>query len=58
MAKKKKQIIMMTKGKAFRLLFFLLITAGGFVLSNHNADCSSFGWGYAFGLAAMASLTG
>ncbi|MFA5646270.1 MAG: hypothetical protein WDA18_07955 [Candidatus Ratteibacteria bacterium] len=58
MAKKKKQLIVFTKGKAFRLLFFILFTAGGFFLSRYNAEYSTFGWGYAFGLVAMVSLTG
>lgn len=61
MAKKMKHGLEMprlTKAKGIRLLIFAALTALGFVLAARVPAFSSFGWGYTFGMAAMAALTG
>ena len=47
-----------TKGKLLRLLFFVVLTAAGFVLNSYVPSFQSFGWGYTFGMIGMAILIG
>jgi hypothetical protein len=62
MAKKKKQKIpympKLTKQKMIRLAIFAVITTAGFLLNNYVSQVQTFGWGFTFGMLAMASLTG
>jgi len=52
------KIPVFTRGKTFRLIFFIIITAVGFTLNRHLPGIGTFGWGYAFGMVCMAILTG
>ena len=48
----------LTKAKMIRLLVFAILTTAGFLLNAYVPEVRNFGWGYAFGMAAMAALTG
>jgi len=50
--------VKMTRGKVVRLIVFAVLTAVGFILNACVPSVRSFGWGYAFGMAGMAALTG
>jgi len=60
-AKTKKPVpyrVKMTKAKVVRLVIFAVVTAAGFTLNAYVPAVQHFGWGYAFGMAGMAALTG
>jgi len=48
----------LTKGKLIRLLLFIIFVTIGFTLNKYVPAVQTFGWGFAFGMVCMASLTG
>jgi len=62
MAKKKSvhgmKLPVFTKGKLFRLLFFMVIILLAIILHRFFPSVRTFGWGFTFGMLCMAVLTG
>jgi hypothetical protein len=54
---KSKTKINITPGKIVRLVAFIAFTAAGFLLNKYGV-VDTFGWGYFFGIVAMAILLG
>ena len=56
--KLQKRMPQFNRAKLIRLAVFLVLIIAGFTLNKYVPEIRTFGWGFTFGIAAMASLTG